>query len=571
MPRNMSHSLITLGLIASMSGCAAMQNPSTPQLFGRRYSPETRFKVARAQESGGKLHEAREIYMKLYRDGNRTTRVCHRLAIVSARMNDKAASERFFREAVAKDQRNPDILTDYGYAKSLQADLKGAEMLYRQALQIRPGHKRALNNLGIALAHQKRDSESLTTFRRAVGEAQAYSNLAYIQAQRGDGHLAAQNYSRALSIDPSLKPASNAMVQLASMEQRYLKSSRGRQFLARRNKQHSGGATGMVAMKSARKTKPKIKITPKSKAESLIAEITDKPAKGTGSGSPAKLQVKKPKPVRRTPIQIVETVPEIPKRSKTAITKLNPSKPSKSAVVRIGDADSTPSRIRLTDSSSQRPMTTPRRQSDAAPFPTTSRVEPIKESVAPAPMPQQQRRAVPRKPRPAASVVRIQDDRRFKPPVVKVRQPVRQMKRPIVQRHPLTEQRRPVNRIQQHPQQRPHPFVQSNRQPRPLPPKSQPQPEKEFVLNLDDDEPQTPANNGNNAKPNFVSQAAGSQYHQPNDVNHASGNRYRHPMAQPAQQQYQPRSTGRVRLSKPAQPRSTNGGHTGVFRLQPSN
>lgn len=545
MPRNMSHSLITLGLIASMAGCAAMQNSSVTQMFGRRYSPETRFKVARAQEAGGKLHEAREIYMKLYRDGNRTARVCHRLAIVSARMNDKAAMDRFFREAAAKDQRNPDILADYGYAKSLQADLKGAEMLYRQALQIRPGHKRSLNNLGIALAHQKRDSESLSTFRRAVGEAQAYSNLAYIQAQRGDGHLAAQSYSRALSIDPKLKPASSAMVQLASMEQRYLKSARGRQFLARRNKQRSGDETEIVAMKSTSKTKPKIKIAPKSKAESLIAEITDKPTNGAASSGATKQRNDNAKPARRASIQIVETVPEVPKRNETAVAGSKTRKPSKSAVVRIGDADGEPTRVRLTDATSQRPaQTADRNRSNAAPFPTTSSVKPIKSAPAPQ-MPTQRRQAVPRTPKSAASVVRIHDNRRFKPPVGQVRQPVRQMKQPIVQRHPITDQQRPAVRTQQLPQRR-----QSQQQPKS---------EKEFVLILDDDEPQTPASNGKDAKPNFVSQAAGSQYHNNtnNNVNHATGKQYRHSTAQPPRQQYQPRSS--------------NMGKTGVYRLNPSN
>jgi Tfp pilus assembly protein PilF len=53
-----------------------------------------------------------------------------------------------------------------------------------------------------------------------MSEAEAYANLGYVAVQRGDGRAAVQYYSRALDLDPTLKPAAQAMVQLAELRRR---------------------------------------------------------------------------------------------------------------------------------------------------------------------------------------------------------------------------------------------------------------------------------------------------------------------------------------------------------------
>lgn len=526
MSRNAFNSFVTLGLLATFAGCSSTSNITSNQMFGRRYSPETRFKVARAQEQGGKLHEAREIYMKLYRDGHASAKVCHRLAIVSAKMNDKQSSDRFFREALTKDQRNADLLSDYGYAKAMSGDLKGAEAMYRQALQISPGHKRTLNNLGIALAHQKRDKESLNIFRRAVGEAQAYSNLAYVQAQRGDGSMAARSYSQALSIDPKLKVASNAMIQLASIEKKFLGTRRGRELIARAKQRRAGKPKQPTAVAKKTAKRPAIRIKPKSKNDSLIASIEDKPAK---SNDTAPMPVIKPASKlgvtpKRKPIQIVEHIPALPERNTPRVVRQeSPKSPVKPAVASDEDSNDKPSGNRLANATSTDEE--PRKQ--PSPFPTTtSTIKPI--PAAPQQMP------------PQPAVVRVQS--RFKPPVV--------VATPTIQPAPAA-------------------------QPTPIePPKQETTSEKpEFVLDLNDEPAQTqPAIR----RPQFVAPAVGVQPETGrNGVSHAGGlGRYTMPNNQPSPQQ----TTGRIRLS--AKPRragviklrsGNNAGATGRYRLTPGN
>ena len=234
-------------LAALMTGCSSLsRNMNLPGL-GRRYSPQTRFNVARTQEQQGKLPDAMKLYKELYDDGQTDAKVCQRLAIVHTRLGQHQEAEGYFKQALQQKPRNTDLLCDYGYALTLRRDFKGAERTLRAALRTRPTHKRATNNLAAVLGKQGRFEECLRTYRRVVTNAEAHANLAYIHAQRGEGALAVKNYSQALSLNPGMKNAAHAMVQLSRIEQRFLKTKRGRELLA--------------SAKNGAKTKP-LQMTP---------------------------------------------------------------------------------------------------------------------------------------------------------------------------------------------------------------------------------------------------------------------------------------------------------------------
>jgi tetratricopeptide (TPR) repeat protein len=224
---------LVAGLALAATGCTNLQSwGPISNLAPPSYSPETKLKIARVQEQRGQLAKAQEIYSDLYRRNPQNVEVCQRLAVVSARMGDTAQSERYFAEAMRLNPNRAGLLTDYGYAKLTNKDYAGAEQLLRRAVANSPGDKRALNNLAIALGYQGKHEQSLATFRRVVPEAQAQANLAYIHTQRGEGRLAVQRYSRAVELDNNLRSAAHALLQLAEMEQRYLKSERGRRQVA---------------------------------------------------------------------------------------------------------------------------------------------------------------------------------------------------------------------------------------------------------------------------------------------------------------------------------------------------
>ena len=64
---------------------------------------------------------------------------------------------------------------------------------------------------------QRRYEESLAEFRLGGPEAQAYTNLAYLYAQNREISRAKQSFTRALDLDPTLKPAAEGLIQLATM------------------------------------------------------------------------------------------------------------------------------------------------------------------------------------------------------------------------------------------------------------------------------------------------------------------------------------------------------------------
>jgi Tfp pilus assembly protein PilF len=246
--------MLLFGVVATAAaGCANVDlqswNPVS-NLGPRRYSADTKFKIARVQEQQGQLAKARQIYSELYRRNPNNVEVCQRLAVVSARLGDTQQSDRYFNEALNLAPNRASALTDYGYAKLSNKEYAAAEALLRRALAISPGDKRAMNNLGIALGYQGKHEQALATFRRVVPEAQAQANLAFLHVQRGEGKMAVERYTRALALDKNLHGAAHALLQLAEMEQRYLRSERGRRQLARMKAKHSQQALAADASRS---------------------------------------------------------------------------------------------------------------------------------------------------------------------------------------------------------------------------------------------------------------------------------------------------------------------------------
>src|SRR5690606_7668580 len=89
-----------------------------------------------------------------------------------------------------------------------------AEEVLRAAVAADPRHQRSLNNLGLVLGHQGRFDEALAQFRSGGTEAEAYANLAFVLAYHGRFEEAKRNYSIALTKNPRLKVAAEALVEL---------------------------------------------------------------------------------------------------------------------------------------------------------------------------------------------------------------------------------------------------------------------------------------------------------------------------------------------------------------------
>jgi len=119
-----------------------------------------------------------------------------------------------FQEALKEFPRDPDLLTDVGYAYYNRGNWEESEKYLRQALVVDGHHKRAHMNLGMALAQQGRADEALAAFGTVVSPAEAQANLGFLLLTQGKREEARQAYRRALELEPGLAVARTALEKM---------------------------------------------------------------------------------------------------------------------------------------------------------------------------------------------------------------------------------------------------------------------------------------------------------------------------------------------------------------------
>ena len=186
------------------------------QEFG---APSAPLAMAKLCAKRGQLDEAQKIYAQLLKKNDRDPALYHRLAVVLARQGDFTNAARHFEAASQLNPGDPDLLCDMGYAAYLEGRLEDAESQLRRTLQIDANHRKALNNLGLVFGAQGQDAEALQCFQRIMSEAEALANVAYAQSQRGAFRQSQSTYLQSLSLNNQLKPAAQALLQVAEREQ----------------------------------------------------------------------------------------------------------------------------------------------------------------------------------------------------------------------------------------------------------------------------------------------------------------------------------------------------------------
>src|SRR5262249_20656853 len=110
--------------------------------------------------------------------------------------------------------RDADVLASLGYFYYARGQWTEAEENLRHALTINPKHQRAWVNLGLTMGEQGHYAQSLEAFRKAVSEAEAHSNLAFVLTTQGKRQEAKEEYRRALELEPNLMIARRALDKL---------------------------------------------------------------------------------------------------------------------------------------------------------------------------------------------------------------------------------------------------------------------------------------------------------------------------------------------------------------------
>lgn len=206
---------LSTAAILALTGCSFQMPWSTAPTEAERANIAKLASRARLHERHGQGELAERIYRQVLEKDPENQLVAHRLAVVAAKRSHYAESRRLFHDALKLGPPNAELLSDYGYCLYLQDDLQTAERVLRDALKIDPRHEAAHNNLALTLGEQERFDEALAEFRLVVGEAEALANLGYVQSQLGYYDEAQVSLDRALTLNPDLRPAAEALLQLA--------------------------------------------------------------------------------------------------------------------------------------------------------------------------------------------------------------------------------------------------------------------------------------------------------------------------------------------------------------------
>ena len=184
-------------------GAADLKNPLT---------------MARLCGSHGQTAEAKRLYEEVIQRHPKDPAGYHGLALLYAKQGQFKEAEPCFTRALALAPNRADLLGDMGYFCYLCSRSQEAERYLRRALELEPNEATYGNNLALVLGEQGRDKESLDLFRRFGTEEQAYTNMAFVYAQRGDYAKALETYDRVLTADPKDRTAAIAMLQLSRLQ-----------------------------------------------------------------------------------------------------------------------------------------------------------------------------------------------------------------------------------------------------------------------------------------------------------------------------------------------------------------
>jgi Tfp pilus assembly protein PilF len=210
---------LLVGCATFGAGCARTQeyvrynNPITKPAQDR----SIKYDLAQVAEREGNLRKAEQNYRDLLKDKPTDPRYSHRLGIVQIRLGEREEGIALLEKAAELKPNDAAILNDLGFAQLEGGEIEQAERNFRAALAVRANDPRTINNLGMCAGLDGRLDEAYGYFRRVGSEAQAQANLGYVLAQSGDVNAAMERYNRALSHDPEMKTAAEALIQLASL------------------------------------------------------------------------------------------------------------------------------------------------------------------------------------------------------------------------------------------------------------------------------------------------------------------------------------------------------------------
>ncbi len=172
---------------------------------GRPPTAKTLFALGKVLASQGRDQRAAVMFAQAIQQEPTLVAAYHELAEIYMRHNALVQAAEVLSAGLKSDPNDPVLLNNLGMCQLYGGDRQAALANFTKATAADPADARYRANLALALGMLGRYEECLALYGQMLKPGEAHYNLAVICDSRGDGARAAQEYAKAVAIDPKLK------------------------------------------------------------------------------------------------------------------------------------------------------------------------------------------------------------------------------------------------------------------------------------------------------------------------------------------------------------------------------
>lgn len=175
-------------------------------LFTTPTDEETLTFTAKVARRAGQPELAAEAFGRIasFRTDDATPLIQQARALIA--MKDHAGAVIAGREAIARDEGNPEAWQVTGIAQLGMGELPGAIASFKKVVELEPNHGWALNNLGFAYLRANQNEQAADVLERAAEllphVAYVHNNLGVALERTGRGEEAKTAYQQAMDLSP---------------------------------------------------------------------------------------------------------------------------------------------------------------------------------------------------------------------------------------------------------------------------------------------------------------------------------------------------------------------------------
>jgi Flp pilus assembly protein TadD len=163
--------------------------------------------VARLHEESGKLPEAEAQYKKALKESPDDLRALLGYARLKDRMGLSQDALNFYQKAAKTHAQEPSVFNNLAVHYARRGMLREAVGTMERAIQLRPKEIKYRNNMAMLLVEAGNYPQAFAQLREVHDEAAAHYNLGFLLNKKGQTQAAAQEFTTALSLNPSLVQA----------------------------------------------------------------------------------------------------------------------------------------------------------------------------------------------------------------------------------------------------------------------------------------------------------------------------------------------------------------------------